>query len=465
MKFFHSIKFRLTLWYLGFLVLVLFFFSATSYIAMSQITRHTVRNIYTTRNLAFDVNVLSSRTDVPETDNISDFMRFYSFTLTEEKYQEIFASDSYLQPVSTYFGKIYIDLRQVLPEDIEIGSKVSFSGQVLQRDPEILHVVMTVNSDAEIMAAIAAFKQSLYISIPVTLLLAGILGYFLVKHNLKPIDIIRRSAAGVQREHPGSRIPVNSRDELGSLSAELNETFDRLAESLARERQFTSEASHELRIPLTILRNETTIALNQPRSVEEYQRTLISVSQDIDRMSFLINQLLELSRADNCKDQLNSKRIDLTDLLFDIAGDFTLLAEQKNIDFKTGLDITASIIGDEIKLRRIFSNLLDNALKYTPLGGNIQLSLSREDNYYKVEISDTGKGIKEEHLPHIFERFYRADKFEQEKPKGLGLGLAISKYFAEAHGGYIEVESRLGFGSKFRVFLPITGPDGLSDNY
>ena len=251
------------------------------------------------------------------------------------------------------------------------------------------------------------------------------------------------------------RIEIQNRDELGRLAATLNQTFNRLQQAVQRERQFSSDASHELRTPLSIIQSEATLALKKDRTPEEYRKSLVSISQSTGQMSATINKLLFLSRMDSGKDQLNLTRVNLSDLLADVASNIEALCEEKSLLFDSSLAEGIYIEGDNVKLRELFLNLLDNAIKFTPTGGKVSLTLTKNEKQAAVVVSDTGIGIDEDHLPHIFERFYRVEKTSSEENKGSGLGLAICKQIVGLHKGHISVKSKVGVGSTFTVILPV----------
>jgi signal transduction histidine kinase len=207
------------------------------------------------------------------------------------------------------------------------------------------------------------------------------------------------------------------------------------------------------------MQSETTLALSKTRSPEEYRKSLEVISEEITHMSSVISKLLFLARVDNGKDNLNLSRVSLNELLSELASDVEVLSEDKSLNFELKLDDHLEVIGDKVKLRELFLNLLDNAIRCTPPHGRIIVSLSRSGDKALIAVADTGVGISEEHLPHIFERFYRVNKSHPADNSGSGLGLAISKHIAEMHQGVIEVSSRAGLGATFTVVLPLAQPE------
>jgi signal transduction histidine kinase len=296
------------------------------------------------------------------------------------------------------------------------------------------------------------------------------------------------------------RAPVTSRDEVGLLA----ETFNRMAERLeswdndlraavaerTREldaalsqldgafqqtRRFNADASHELRTPLTVIRGEAEVALRAARSPGEYENVLRLIQDETERMSRIIEQLMMLARADAGELRLERRPIPLDDIVREVMHRAEVLAQARRIRLTAEALEPALLEGDEDRLHQLVLNLLDNAIKYTPEGGEVRVRLSvRRDETAlhlaeaQLEIEDTGIGIAESDLPHVFDRFYRVDKSRSRAQGGTGLGLAICRWIAEAHGGRIEVRSRPGEGSSFTVVLPgVTTPalDGSPSDF
>jgi heavy metal sensor kinase len=294
-----------------------------------------------------------------------------------------------------------------------------------------------------------------FVSIPLSLLLLGAGGWFLAGRALKPVEFITRSARRITAENLGLRLVVaNPRDEIGRLAETFNATLARLEDSFARTRRFSVDVSHELRTPLTILQGNTEIGLKWAKEPDEFRSIMQSNLDEIHQMSAIVEHLLELSRADEGKLALVMEEVELSALLRELVQQAQPLTEEKGVALScigTGL----LVHGDRKRLRRLFGTLLDNAVRYTPAGGDIRVSLEDSAGWAKISVRDSGVGISKADLPRIFDRFYRVDEARNRAHGGSGLGLSLAKSFAEAHGGEITVESTPGEGSVFVVSLPL----------
>jgi two-component system, OmpR family, sensor kinase len=285
-------------------------------------------------------------------------------------------------------------------------------------------------------------------------------GYYMAKKALKPVDKIRKAAVKITFRNLDEYIDIGSRrDELGKLADTFNEMISRLRDAFQRINQFSIDVSHELKTPLTILKGGTEVALRKEREVTEYRTLLTSHLEEIDRMANIIDDLLLLSKADTGKMQLNLEEVSLRDLILDVYTDMKIFAEKKNVDLLVGDVEDSRIKGDELKLRRMLWNIVDNGIKYTQTGGKVEISSALENGDVRIEVKDTGVGIADTDIKYVFDRFYRADR-ARSRENGTGLGLSISKWIAEAHKGAIEVESRISSGSLFSIKLPLSGGNG-----
>ena len=293
--------------------------------------------------------------------------------------------------------------------------------------------------------------------LPLLVVLASLLGYWLSGRALAPVNRIIEGAERVGVRNLSERLKVpRARDELRRLTETLNAMLDRIESSVKRITQFTADASHDLRTPLALIRTNSELALRRPRSDGEYQEALARILGISEETTELIEKLLMLARADANAVQLRLEPLSLYPVLQRMTQKAKLLALGKGISLSESVvPYSHLVMGDEAALERLFLSILDNAVKYTPAGGHVSLGFHLEDGLAWIEISDTGIGISEHDLPHIFERFYRADQTRSREARGSGLGLSIAKWIAEGHGGAIDVKSELLRGSLFRIRIPL----------
>jgi signal transduction histidine kinase len=252
-------------------------------------------------------------------------------------------------------------------------------------------------------------------------------------------------------------LPVdNPGDELGRLASVFNETFARLESSFERMRHFTADASHELRTPLTAIRSVGEVGLRGRRDESAYREIIGSMLEEVDRLALLVDRLLMLSRADTGESKLSRDVVDLHILAQEIAEQLGVLAEEKDQSIQLRLEDVPRWIGDRMVLRQALLNLVDNAIKYSPTGGAIEIRVAQSGDQTVIDVSDTGPGIPVELQSRIFDRFYRVDKARSRENGGTGLGLAIAKWAVEVNGGHLTLEPDSGTGSCFRISLPQT---------
>jgi two-component system, OmpR family, sensor kinase len=283
--------------------------------------------------------------------------------------------------------------------------------------------------------------------------LAG--GWWLVGRALQPIDSISAAAAKISAGDLSQRINVaETGSELGRLAGVLNSTFARLETAFAQQQQFTADAAHELRTPVSVMLTQTQTALTRDRSATEYRETVEACQRASQRMRRLIESLLELARLDAGQETMKRLRFNLAGTVTDCVEQLKPLAGQRHVKILTEL-APVEITGDAERLAQVAANLLTNAIQYHQPGGEVRVKLEAQTGLAVLTVSDTGPGISAEDLPHVFERFYRGDKSRTAAHGNAGLGLAISKAIVEAHGGTISVSSKPGTGTTFTAILPL----------
>ena len=305
--------------------------------------------------------------------------------------------------------------------------------------------------------ALDRFRLILKETLPFLVILASLAGYWLSGRALAPVNAIIETARGVGVQNLSSRLAVPpANDELRRLSETLNAMLARLEASVKRLTQFTADASHDLRTPIALIRTSAELSLRRPRTEDEYRETLARILATSEETTHLIENLLTLARADAGASELHFENIDLVPRLEKISEEAGILASGKGIEVTREIATgPIRVSADPAALDRLLLIIFDNAVKYTPQGGKIAMSLANGAGSARIEIRDSGIGISEKDLPHIFERFYRADQARSREPGGSGLGLAIARWIVDLHGGLIEAESKLGGGSVFKISLPV----------
>lgn len=299
-------------------------------------------------------------------------------------------------------------------------------------------------------------RRDFFAGVPLILLLASVGGYVLARKSLSPISLMDQQTRHITAASLSSRLDVtNKRDELGGLATTINDLLVRLETSFKQQQRFVADASHELRTPLAVLRGETEVALAQPRDIDEYKASLNLIKDEAEQLSRIVEDLFILARQPFDAPAIMRERISLDRVVGECARAAHVLAARKDLKLTVSAGKPLSLIGDDELLQRMILNLLDNAVKYTPAGGEVSLDLVAHNGDARITVRDTGIGIPEKDQPYVFDRFYRVDKARSRAMGGAGLGLSIAHWIAEAHGGTICVESSAGRGSVFTVELPI----------
>jgi heavy metal sensor kinase len=299
--------------------------------------------------------------------------------------------------------------------------------------------------------------------LPVVVLLAGFGGYVLARRALRPIDRLAADARRITADRLHERLSVpNQRDEIGRLAAVINDAFARLESSFDRLRRFTADASHELRTPLAVIRGIGEVGLGEPRTPAEYQEAMGSMLEEVDRLTTLVDTLLRLSHGDAGTVRLSTEPTNLGSLAQEVVSSLAILAEERHQHLSVDLSEPAVVVVDRLVLREAITNIVDNAIKYSPPGSAIAVRVHAAGGHAMLEIADQGAGIAAEHRDRIFDRFFRLDQGRSRDSGGTGLGLAIAKWAVEVNGGHITVEESSKGGSVFRITLPLITPTDMT---
>jgi heavy metal sensor kinase len=309
----------------------------------------------------------------------------------------------------------------------------------------------------EAFEALGWFRIILTLAAPLLLIAASAGGYWISRRALAPVDAISHAAQRISIENLTDRLQVpRTGDQLQRLSETLNAMLSRLEASVRRMTQFTADASHELRAPVTLIRTTAEVAvLKRDRPASEYLEALDDILEESERTSQVVDSLMLLARADSGKESLERVSADACAIVRSAAEQGERLARNRKVDFSLDLPLEPILIqADPEALRRALLILLDNAAKYTTRGGSVKIGLARSDGWVVASVSDTGIGIGPQDVAHIFDRFWRADKARSREQHGAGLGLSIAKWIVDMHGGKISVQSEPGIGSVFEIRVP-----------
>ncbi|NQW29317.1 MAG: HAMP domain-containing protein [Ignavibacteria bacterium] len=309
---------------------------------------------------------------------------------------------------------------------------------------------------AEVDATLRSLFALMLYAIPFLILISVVVGWFLARGSLKPVDVITQSARRITAEHLSQRLPMPpTNDEIARLTQTLNDMIARLEASFTQIRQFTSDASHELKTPLAILMGELEIALRSKQTDDEVQATLHSCLEEVERLANVVQSLLDLSRAESGQELIEFKPLRFDLLTLDVCEDIAILAEPKNIEVTTSIDSDITVLGDKMRLHQLLLNVIENAVKYTMPNGKVSVQLFADGRNAVLCIMDTGIGIPGELQSKVFDRFFRVDKSRSQSVHGTGLGLSIVHWIVIAHKGSIAVDSKENVGTTFTISIPL----------
>ena len=476
--YFKSIRFRLTLWYVFILAILLVSFSSFLYFTLSGILHRSVDN-----KLKSLAALIAAESASPLSNfGLADEDQTLEASMKSKpigKFIQVLDESGQIGQKSDNLRNVQIPvslnaLRNASQGLITFETSRTFGNTPLRivtlpviENSHIARIIQVASSLEDVENALNSLLLILVITVPSALMLASVGGQFLANKALNPVDHITQTARQITSQNLNQRIkPLKVRDEISRLVETFNEMISRLDKSFHQMKQFSSDASHELKTPLTILKGEVEVALRKERTIQEYEQTLRSNLEEINRMSTVVDDLLLLSKTDIEQLPLHRDNISLTKILNDVVVQVDILAQAKQVRVQlVNSDGDMIILGDELRIRELLLNLIENGIKYTPEKGFVSVTLDTERvpdestggsiRFARITVSDTGIGIAKKDQEKIFDRFFRVDKARSREEGGSGLGLSICKWIVEAHQGRISVESELGKGSSFVVRLPI----------
>ena len=464
----RSLRLRLTLWYVLLLAVILAGFSAGIYLTLQHNLNDGLDGTVENRaNVLLDV--LRYENGSPTLDGVvssSDPNEVESFIRVFD------ASGRSTFDTSVAAGTVAVDQRAVeaalsgetRSRNVDMGDE-TFRVRTLpiEQAGRISGALEVGESRGDVADTLRILLVILAVAYPLTLGVASFGGIFLAGRALSPIDRLTGLARRISAEDLSQRLDLKlPDDELGRLARTFDEMIARLEAAFRRQREFTADASHELRTPLTAIKGQVEVALGQPRDAGSYREVLQVVNEEVDRMIRLVGSLMTLARADAGQIPIAPEAVNLSQLVAAAAEQVRPVLDQRQVEMRLEPGPAVTLRADEDLLLQLLLNLLDNAGKHTPPGGRVTVGWTTANGRVEVWVRDTGVGMAPEHLPHIFDRFYRADKARSRTAGGAGLGLSICRWIAEAHGGSISVESAPGQGTAFTVTLPASAPAGAS---
>ncbi len=459
----RSLRFKLIGWYAGLLLFVMLAFAAYTYAKLDRYLLGVLSQTLSRRALQIGDTLLARIVQAGEPYVRGEIETLYAPSVND-RFIRVTRGDGSVLYVSGPPNDRSFD-----PASIPPPASVSYtatreekgggSGILIATRPFAVgrqnYLVEVGASEAAMNSVLHGIAITLGIGLPLVFGLATLGGYILIDHALRPVEKIVRAAREITLHHLDQRLPVvRSGDEIESLCHALNDMIGRLDEAFQYSSRFTADASHELRTPLTIMRGELEALLLDSGLPPKVNRTLDSFLEETERLVKIVEGLFALSRLDTGEAQMELVRVDLAALARTTADQMCLLAEEKEIVLSYETSEPVDIEGDRTRLKQLVVNLLDNAIKYTPRGGVITVSVSSRAGLGRLVISDTGPGIPDAALPRVFERFFRADGARSREVDGAGLGLSIVKSICAAHGGSVTAEN--SGGCRMTVELPLT---------
>jgi heavy metal sensor kinase len=463
----RSIKFRLTAWYAGLLFVAALAFGSYTYERLSHYLSNDLIQSLASRASRIGTSLVADIQTTGEQYVINEIKARYAPELNGRFIRVLRPNSSILYvsgiPNDNSFDPKDVPIIPGATAEQTTREEVTASGVKLMvvSDPCFVghqrYIIETGGSEAGMHAVLIGFTRTLFFGLPLFAGIAIFGGYLLVKWALSPVQKIMGAAQEITLHHLDKRLPVvETGDEIERLSNTLNRMVSRLEKSFRHNSRFTADASHELRTPLTIMRGELETLLMDRSLPQDVSEMLGSLFEETERLSRIVEGLLALSRLDAGETRMNRDRFDLAALAATTAEQMCLLAEEKNIALACETHEPVEVEGDQSKLKQVVVNLLDNAIKYTPEGGKIRLTVDERHGMARLSIADTGPGIPPAALPHVFERFFRADEVRSREVEGIGLGLSIVQSICTAHGGSINAENLPEGGCRFTVDIPLS---------
>ena len=479
--FFKSIRFKILTWYMLLLAVTLFSFSIILYGSFSKVLVNNLDDLLSSRAEGVADSVHAYWHDKSDESSMASFIDI-ARVWVEEKRKDPELMKVFVQILNVKAERLIStkampfiapipksDLEDVLAGDDSFNSlngiltdekkaKFRVYSRPVIEDGKVVYLIQAAAPIELISIASGNLMVILFILLPLTIILAGLPGVLLVGLTLKPVDSMINTLKYITAENLKLKIHIpDTKDEVKRLADTFNDMIERLDRSFSSQQNFIKDISYELKAPLFILRGEIAAVLNEPFSEEKYRQILQKGLEELDKFSETVESLIILARFDNSQMPIEIKKVNLTLIIEEVLRAAKDAASQKDIVISSFLQDIIMLDGDEERLKKLFTNLVDNAIKHTHRNGKVIVAAHKGKDFANITVSDTGIGIPEDELSYIFDRFYQVNRSRSTKG-GFGLGLSVAKSIAESHKGKILVESQLGKGSIFTVALPMSYP-------
>jgi heavy metal sensor kinase len=463
-RFQHTLAFRLTLWYAGFFslsacVAFLFFYLLITSVFEDQTDRDLYKQmgVFSTIMAADGIEAVERFAEL-ESQAAGEKKVFYrllyptgiSFSSSNMSYwRDIGVTRSSIEQVMAGQGPVYETLSlSKKGQKVRILYNRIGSGIILQQGQSMENVARFIE----------AFRKIFITTMLLLIILSAAVGWFMARRAVSGVEAVTRTAANIAAGSLEERVPLKAKgDEINQLATTFNHMLDRIQKLVSGMKEISDNIAHDLKSPITRIRGAAEVVLTTGNTLSEFKQMAASNIEECDRLLDMINTMLMISKTEAGVGEFDRQKIDLSGIIQDACELFQPMAADKGVSLECDSTEDITVMGDMAMLQRMSANLLDNAIKYTPAGGRVHVSIQSEgDGQTAITIKDTGIGIAQHNLPYIFDRFYRCDP--SRSTAGAGLGLSLAKAIAETHQGRIEVTSKEGQGSTFKIFLPQSLP-------
>jgi len=464
---FNSLRIRVTTWYVGLLAAALLVFGAALYFSVQTYLTTTLQGSLAAEAGGIATSFLAHEEskgpawmsgEIVEAYAPEQSGRFIRITRADgiRLYQSGDTRDPYIRTDRISLPPFQDSRPSFRKESEDQGNRLLVYSLPYTAASGTRYRIETGASLAPLDHVLRTLLRTLLLIAPLILLAAAMGGHFLMERPLRPLAALARHAERIGTHTLGERLPViASGDEMERLSLSLNRMIARLEDALNHDRRFSADVSHELRTPLTILRGELEHLVQSPDLPYPTREALGSSLEEIDRMAKIVEDLLAIARVDSGTEAMDPQCVDLSGIAHWIVEQMQLLAAEKHISLGCMASSQVFIVADPARVKQVLVNLLDNAIKYTPEGGRIEIAVHTTQAKAILEVHDTGIGIPSASLPHVFKRFFRSDEARSRESGGTGLGLSIVQAICNAHGGSVDIDSAEGMGTTVRVGLPL----------